>query len=40
VIPDSAERLGIQFKHLTPAQIEMISDMASVMIRYADKESG
>jgi transcriptional regulator with XRE-family HTH domain len=40
VIPDSAERLGIQFKHLTPAQIEMVSDMASVMIRYADKESG
>ena len=39
VIPDSAERLGIQFKQLTPAQIEMISEMASVMIRHADKKS-
>lgn len=34
VIPDSVEQLGKQFKHLTPEQIEMISEMVEVMIRH------
>lgn len=34
VIPDSVEQLGKQFKHMTPEQIEMISEMVEVMIRH------
>jgi hypothetical protein len=34
VIPDSVEQLGKQFKHLTPEQTEMISEMVEVMIRH------
>ncbi|MBP3038443.1 helix-turn-helix transcriptional regulator [Bacillaceae bacterium Marseille-Q3522] len=34
VIPDSVEQLGKQFKHLTPDQVDMISEMVEVMIRH------
>lgn len=40
VMPDCVEQLGKQFKHLTPAQIEMITEMVEVMIRHTTKESG
>ena len=35
---DSVEQLGKQFKHLNPAQIDMINEMVEVMIRHATKE--
>lgn len=38
VMPDCVEQLGKQFKHLTPAQIEMINDMVEVMIKHTTKE--
>lgn len=38
VMPDCVEQLGKQFKHLTPSQIEMISEMVDVMIRHTTKE--
>lgn len=38
VMTDAVEQLGKQFKHLTPAQIEMVSDMIGVMVDHISKE--
>lgn len=38
ILPDSVEQLGKQFKHLTPAQLEMIGEMVSVMIYHTIKD--
>lgn len=38
VMPESVERLNIQMKHLTPAQMEMISEMIDVLIRHTSNE--
>lgn len=38
VLPESAKQLVKQFKHLTPEQIDMISEMVEVLIRHTSKE--
>lgn len=38
VVPESVEQLHIQLKHLTPNQMEMISEMVEVLIRHTSNE--
>ena len=38
VMPESAKQLENQFKHLTSAQIDMISEMVEVMIKHTSNE--
>ena len=38
IIPDSVEQLGKKFKHLEPAQIDMINEMVDVLIRYITEQ--